>query len=100
MWSCQAHKRRACRPKTVKIKLPRRQQWLTKPKTNEREFHLLYAFAKQVSLTTLFRYALKEFAEITFPDPVADAEFDAMEAKFQAQQSIADLPKLSGGWVN
>jgi hypothetical protein len=60
----------------------------------------LFAAAKQVPLSTVFRHALKEFAEISFPDPALDAEFDAMEAKLQAQQSIADLPELSAGWVN
>jgi hypothetical protein len=60
----------------------------------------LYAFTKQVSLSTVFRHALKEFAEITFPDPVADAEFDLLFAKTQAEQSIAGLPKPSAGWVN
>jgi hypothetical protein len=60
----------------------------------------LFAAAKQVPLSTVFRHALKEFAEITFPDPVADAEFDLLFAKTQAEQSIADLPELGTGWVN
>jgi hypothetical protein len=55
-----------------------------------------YAGAKRVSLSSLFRQALQDFAEVSLPDPIADAEFEAMWAKAQAQQSIADLPELGG----
>lgn len=56
-----------------------------------------FAAARQVSIDTLFRHVLKEFAEVSFPDPIADAQFDVLLAKIEAQQSVTDLPSLSAG---
>jgi hypothetical protein len=36
-----------------------------------------FATAKKVPITSVFRYALKEFSEYAFPDPLADAKFEA-----------------------
>ena len=50
-----------------------------------------YAAEKQVSLSCLVRHALQEFAEVSFPDPVRHAKFEALLAEVKAQQLASDL---------
>jgi hypothetical protein len=57
-----------------------------------------YCAAKRIPIERAFRAALADFA-ITAPEEDAEieAKFEELRAKAQAQQSIDELPELSGG---
>jgi hypothetical protein len=59
-----------------------------------------YATAKEVSMANLFRAALRDFAEVAFPNSVADAKFAAVVADAQSIDELPKLPKGNSEWMN